>query len=839
MSYYAAGAWWASDGQAFSSQAEAEQHERAVANGQAGSDDDAFAQAMGSRPNSGVQAPAGTQPAPAGGNTGPLSSGRVSGFQGNPSAPQGTAAQQQAAFQSGNIGGAGGAGGSNQVLTDRARTPSDPGFFRQAASTVGRLLDNPVVNPIGYGLQRAGRFANDTAGFNVSGYLQDPVGQGLADLGAPDAVQAIANPTGYIARTAVNANTGYGTVPSQILQGAANSFDNISNDARNVYQTAAAAPGAIANAARGVGNAFTNTRPAGSSATPTYAAPAPLPTPGMTPQQILGMNTQAARPSSAQQDALVQQMMNQANVQSGYQDFNNAQYDASRGAAQGYTSQLAGLANNNVAITGLDSGRYDQSRGTMNQITGQLQNQANNNVADIQANSGQRDASRAAVMGTADQLRDTAFNDVQRIDASQGQRLGAQSSMVNAENALMQRDDVANIAANAAQYNQGRESQNDIIARLLAASELPDDQSAAQALMLNAQERAVRNAYGDAGSLSGGWRSQLTGQRRAMGQAATMQADIAAQMGALRAQETQQNRQRQLEALGLAGGFAGDISGRDLALAQGDAALAAQIAQGNQLNRRESVLGAGNLAGQRMQSDTALAMSDADRALAAAQGNQQNRLAAQLGAGQLQTGAMISDTGLAQSNAALLAQIRQGNQQNSLASLIGAGNNAASVLGADLGFATNDAQIRTQRELANQQNALQAMLGAANAANVTAGIDANIGMSNADRRAQVDQNNRANSIAALQNAGVLSSTIRGQDVQLSLGNQQALTSQINSAAGLAGTTYAAQLDAAMRQQDINLRQQQFNDAISRMPPAAVQQWLSAAGPALGLLGVVL
>src|SRR5262245_7092608 len=217
MSYYAAGAWWASDGQAFSSHAEAEQHERAVANGQAGSDDDAFAQAMGSRPNSGVQAPAGTQPAPAGGNTGPLSSGRVSGFQGNPSAPQGTAAQQQAAFQGGNIGGAGGAGGSQQVLTDRARAPSDPGFFRQAASTIGSLLDNPVVNPIGYAARKAGQFADDTVGLNISGYVQDPVGQGLADLGAPDAVQAVANPTGYITRTAVNANNGYGTLPGATL----------------------------------------------------------------------------------------------------------------------------------------------------------------------------------------------------------------------------------------------------------------------------------------------------------------------------------------------------------------------------------------------------------------------------------------------------------------------------------------------------------------------------------------------------------------------------------------------------------------------------------------------
>jgi hypothetical protein len=130
------------------------------------------------------------------------------------------------------------------------------------------------------------------------------------------------------------------------------------------------------------------------------------------------------------------------------------------------------------------------------------------------------------------------------------------------------------------------------------------------------------------------------------------------------------------------------------------------------------------------------------------------------------------------------------------------------------------------------------MLGAANAANVTAGLDANIGTSNADRRATVDQNNRANSIAALQNAGVLSSATRGQDVQLSVADQQALTSRITAAANMSNSQYATQIDAALRQTDQRLRQQQFNDALARMPPAQVQQWLSAAGPVLGLLGVV-
>jgi hypothetical protein len=832
MSYFAGGVWWSNDGQAFKSQAEAEQHEKT---GTGGATTDEFAAAMGRGGNTGVQAPTAASGA-AGSASGPLSGGRASGFQGAPSAPQGTAAQQQAAFAGGNIGGAGGAGGAQQVLTDRAKTPSDPGLFRQFANTVGAAFDNPVVNPIGYAASKAGQAVDNALGVNVSGYIQDPVGQGLNDLGAPAAVQAIANPTGFATRTAVNADTGYGTRPGAVLNNVAQGYDNVINDARN---TAAAAPGVV----RAIGEAANSGRGAapggGGTNAPTYAPP-PLPTPGMTPQQIMGMQTNAARPSSAQSDAIVQQMMGQANVQSGYQDFNNANYDASRGAAMGYTSQLAGLANNNVAVTGLESGRYDQSRGTVNQITGQLQAQANNNVSDIQADSAQRDASRAGVLNTADALRQTAFNDVARIDASQAQRMQAQSAIVDAEKRLSNTgmNTVGDIQADATRYDASSATSNDIIQRLLAAAEREEGPSAAQALMLNAQERAVRNAYGDAGSLSGGWRSQLTGQRRAMGQAATMQTDIAAQLGALRAQEENDFRNRELAALGQAGGLSGDMSGRDLSLAQSDAALLAQIRQGNQTNFRESNMAAGALASGRMQSDTALAVSDADRAMLAAQGNQDNRLAAQLGAGGLQSAAMVSDTGLAQSNASLLAQVRQGNQQNSLNSLLGAGNTASNVLNADLGFATNDAQIRTQRELANQQNALNAMLGATNAANQTAGLDANIGTANADRRAQVDQNNRANSIAALQNAGVLSSTLRGQDVQLAVADQQALSSRIASAAGLAGSTFSTQMDAAMRQQDLNLRQQQF-EFMKTQAPQEWERWLAAAGSTAGLLGVLI
>lgn len=836
MSYFSAGAWWSSDGKPFATQAEAEQYERFPDEGE---DEDAFAAATG-------RARAATTPAPASGRTG----AKTAPAQVAPSA---------------------GSRGDRQLALD-----SQPGFWDdpvgQGLEAASAVYTNPIASPIGFAAKKGGELVDRAVGNvfdrsidayaqatvsprtnvatdlrpSVSGYIQDPIGQFAKDVGAPDLVQAGANPTGFLNRTAVNSGTSYGLNPAAVAQGGIQAGRNIVNDVRNVPGTVAGAAGAVAGAVNGAGgyigslvNQAGNQRGVTSGANAATYAPAPLPTPSMTPDQIMGMQTNAVRPSSAQSDAIVQQMLAQSNVQSPQRDFSNAGYDASRGAAMGYTSQLAGLANNNVAVTGLDSGRYDQSRGTVNQITGQLQAQANNNVGDIQANSAQRDASRAGVMNTADALRQTAFNDVQRIDANQSQRLGAQGAMVDVENALTSgRNVVGDIQADQSLYGDSRATSNDIIQRLIAAAERQEGPSAAESLMLNAQERAVRNAYGDAGSLGGGWRSQLTGQRRALGQAATMQADIAAQLGALRANEENAFRDRELAALTGAGGLSGAMGGRDLALAQGDAALLAQIRQGNQANERESQIAAGTLAGQRMVSDTGLAISDADRAILAAQGNQQNRLSAQLGAGQLQTGAMVSDTGLAQSNASLLAQIRQGNQQNSLNSLLGAGNTASNVLSSDLGFATNDAQIRTQRELANQQNALNAMLGAANAANTTAGLDQGIGIADANRRAQVDQNNRANSIAALQNAGVLSSTIRGQDVQLSIADQQALTSRINAAAQLSGSQFATQMDAAMRTQDLNLRQQQF-EFLKSQSPREWERWLAAAGSTAGLLGIIL
>ena len=111
------------------------------------------------------------------------------------------------------------------------------GFVRPDNSTLLDALrglgSNPIVNPIGYAATKAGGLADRALGTSISGYIQDPVGQGLNDLGAPDLVQAIANPTGYVNRTAVNSGTGYGTNVPAIVQNGVSAVRNLSNDAGN------------------------------------------------------------------------------------------------------------------------------------------------------------------------------------------------------------------------------------------------------------------------------------------------------------------------------------------------------------------------------------------------------------------------------------------------------------------------------------------------------------------------------------------------------------------------------------------------------------------------------
>jgi hypothetical protein len=824
MSYFAAGAWWSSSGVPYSSQAEADAAEKS------GQDvgrntDSAFAQAMGR-----TTAPR----APAGAPTAQQSADAIAAAKATQQA--GTSTQRQ----------------YDPAVSARAVAASPAATGALAARAVSDQQQASAAAS-----QRSGGFLGDLGRLGLYGATGGPI-TGAASAYTPPVARDVAfAPQNFLDEVGDQVipggsgvqggnlvpgvrRTGDQFFPSETLQsgGPAQGYQGVTNSGNTGFVSGLidGVPGYPAG--RLVANAAGSLGGGGARATnaPSYQ-PAPLPQPSMTPQSIMAQNTNTVRPSSAQQDSIVNQMIAQSQVQSGYQDFNSPQYDQSRSAAMGYTQQLAGQANNNVAITGLDAGRYDQSRGTMNQITGQLQGQANNDVGDIQADSAQRDQSRNQVMGTAGLLTSNADNNVARINADPGYRNASAGTVQGFEDRLKAVNNVDDIRANQENYTAQTSRQMGIIDQLVAMAQAQEGPSAAESLMLNAQERAVRNAYGDAGSLGGGWRSQVTGQRRALGQAASQQADIAAQIGALRANEAATFRGQSMGALGQAGSLQGDIAGRDASLAQSDAALLAQIRQGNQANTRESAAIGGNLALGRMGLDQGLAISDADRAMLAAQGNQQNRLNSLLGAGNLQTGAMQSDTSLAQSNASLLAQIRQGNQANSLAALAAAGQNAGTTLNADLGFATNDASIRTQRELANQANALAALQGAANAANNTAGLDANIGINNSNNRVTVDQNNRANSIAALQNAGVLSSNTRAQDVQLSVQDSQALTQRISAAASLSGTVYASQLQSIGATADRDQRQRQWEAMQARMPPAELQRLIATAGPALGLMGL--
>lgn len=906
MAYFAAGAWWSSNGQAFSTQQAAESYEQAVAaQGQMGPTDDEFAAAMGRGGGTGAQRPLDGQRA--------ATPQELAAF--NQQAQYGNAPMARTTPVNPAIG--------NQAAEQAyaAQRPNiqrpDPGnFFQRAARDTLEIgsaaFNNPVLNTPTWAVTQGGQAVDRATGVNVSGYIQDPGGQALSDLGAPDLVQAAYNPTGYVTRQSVNAGTGYGMNVPQVALNGAQSIGNLQNDARNTARTVQQIPAAIGNIANRV-----PTLGGGNGGGGTAPPPLNAPTPNMTPQQILGMNTQAVRPSSAQQDSIINQMIGQSQQTSGYQDFNSAQYNQSRGAAMNYTSQLAGLANNNVPITGLNGGQYNQSRGLMENSYGLLNAQANNRVADIQADATQRNQSRNAVMDTANMLNANANRDISNINADTTNSLESRLAAMNSQaritaagyqdvaqrNARTEQINPINRdiegteallrgeaarGADAAAYNASTaETRNaaraltggtnaDIIQRLIAASEMPDDVSAAEALALNMQERATRNAFGDAASVGGGWRSQLTGQRQAMGRAAAQQADIAAQISALRASETQNNRIRQIEALTQAGGMSGQLSqaqlnafgqmdARELELALGNHQMGIQaltnsgqlglgrmglqadiaisdanrntaIDQGNQQNRLNAFTNAGALAAQIQGLDQNLAISDADRNAQIANWNQVNRLNSMLGAGNLQTGAMNSDTSLAQSNASLLAQVRLANQQNALNSLIAGSNVATNMNSNDLGFATNDAQIRTQRELANQQNALNALLGASNAANTTAGMDANIGMNNANNRVTVDQNNRANAIAALQNAGVLSNSVRAQDVQLSQGNQNALVSQINAAAGMSNSQFGTAMSGAIANQNTAMRQREL-DNLRSQNPTEFERWLRAAGGVATLLGV--
>ncbi len=155
-----------------------------------------------------------------------------------------------------------------------AASKQGQGIADQAANLASDFFGNPIINPIGYGAKKIGGAIDGAAGTSVSGYIQDPVGQGLSDLGAPDFVQAIANPTGFATRTAVNANTGYGTNPGAIAQGGLQAGRNLQNDARNTVNAVQGAGGYLDDLRRTVAPGAQGGAPGGAGGAPGGAAPA-------------------------------------------------------------------------------------------------------------------------------------------------------------------------------------------------------------------------------------------------------------------------------------------------------------------------------------------------------------------------------------------------------------------------------------------------------------------------------------------------------------------------------------------------------------------------------------
>lgn len=404
----------------------------------------------------------------------------------------------------------------------------------------------------------------------------------------------------------------------------------------------------------------------------------------------------------------------------------------------------------------VDSAGYNQTRAQSNASYNALTAQAGNNIGPIVADAGQRNQSRGALLGTADRLTSNAGNNIGPIvaDSSQRNRSGGTLDSIINDLRAQSGNDVGDVMIDTGRYDQGRDQTAQLIQMLIEEAQRPEGPSAAEALALTMQERAQRNAMGDASSMSGGWRSQLVNERRAAGLGAQLSAEAAAETAALRAREEAQYRQDVREALGLAGGLQSDSSARDLALGTSQADILTRIRQGNQANARESLGLAQTGATNRLQSDTAFSTANADRAADVAKANQLNALNSLLGAGDLQGTALTSDTAFSTSNADRQAQIAQANQANSLAAQIAASNNAQARLESDRALATDNAN-RVER----------------------------VNAANADR-----------AINALTQAGIISNGTRQIDAQLSQGDQRAIVEMAVAAAGADVQKYAAQLN---------------------------------------------
>lgn len=873
MSYFAAGAWWTSNGMAFATQAEADAYENSGAQNSTSADD--FAKAMGK--GSGTVSPTSSAPAVNAplpratsadgltyaddGSPTPMWYQRDALLHGNSaSTTGGQPYDERAAVDYQGAIGVNGVAGPNGVPTGSKNSQGTPIYVSLDPRRNQIAAETPIFTAIPTGPQGKGfdaaaaGLAAGTGGL-IGGKLGGPVGAGIG------ATAGLLGTLPQARGQGIMLAPGDGSVPGR--QGSA------AEAAAGNARYAATGTSRPTNGQTGLNAPYDQfPTPKGTGGVSATGSFQPVTQP-VAPSTNISVPT-IARPSSAQQDSIVNQMLAQSQVQSAYHDATAGVSQA--GTAQGFDA-TAGTATAGVSTPGIaqlvqaDSGQRDFSRQAALGTAGLLQEAARVQNQNIFGDGGQRNSDRSALTKTATSLGLAATQDNADIFADANQRNLTAGEMKRHEDALVRNANtqIGPISVDPTQYNQGRGVSNDIIQRLIAAGELPEGPSAAEALMLNAQERATRNAYGDAGSLSGGWRSQLTGQRRALGQAAAQQADIAAQLGALRANETATNRDRQLQALGLAGGFAGDVSGRDLELGTTNAQLEAMIAQANQNNAREANNMAGLLAGQRLVSDTGLATDDANRNAQLRIQNQVNRREALGLAGGLQSNMLVSDSQFATADADRNAQIAIQNQVNAREALASAGGIQIGALNSDTAFSTANADRDAQVGISNAQNQTQSSIANAgfftnasianannqtsasiasannrtsasqtNANNQTASSINNANnatqtsIANANNRTVVDQNNRSNALTALQNAGVLSSNTRQQDMTLNIAQANNLTQAAIAGANLQGSVFATQMQAAIANQNAQLRQQEIN-ALQAQVNAAQQKGLTIGG----------
>jgi hypothetical protein len=459
---------------------------------------------------------------------------------------------------------------------------------------------------------------------------------------------------------------------------------------------------------------------------------------------------------------------------------------------------LINEAGRQQAMPVVDSTGYNQTREQSNATYNALTALAGNNIGPITADTGQRNQSRSALLGTADRLTSNANNNIGPIvaDSSQRNRSGGTLDSIIGDLRAQGRNDVADVMIETGRYDQGRDQTAQLIQMLIAEAQRPEGPSAAEALALTMQERAQRNAMGDASNLAGGWRSQLVNERRAAGLGAQLSAEAAAETAALRAREEAQYRLDVRDALGRAGALQSDSSARDLALGTSQADILTRIRQGNQTNARESLGLAQTGATNRLNSDTAFSTSNADRDADIAKANQLNALNSLLGAGNLQGTALTSDTSFATSNADRNAQIAQANQANSLAAQIAASNNAQQRLESDRALATDNAN-RVER----------------------------VNAANADR-----------AINALTQAGVISNGTRQIDAQLSQGDQRAIVEMAVAAAGADVQKYAAQLNYIIGIANVQQRQAELA-RLKAQDPTTFERIMGVVGqiPALAAM----